>query len=90
MRLSFSVGAASGTLKFIFAESIAALRAGPLSALSFGFVSYKSCLGISAVKGVRSGLVVKLLRMSWAIKSKSDMVGRPRMSSIDLSMDWWA
>ena len=81
--------AASGALKFIFAESMAARRGLPLRALTFGFVSKRSCFASTAVKGVKSGLVEKLARMSLAIKSKIDIVGRPRISSIDLSMLRW-
>src|SRR6184192_1744484 len=88
IRFSRSVGAASGTDHFIRAEASAARRAGPESALAAGFNSNRSWFACTAVYGVRSASSVKLLRMSLAIKSKIDMVGNPRISSIDFSMLW--
>ena len=53
MRFSFSVGAASGSLKFMRALASAAARSaaaeGPFIALGFLLVSNSDCLGTSAV-----------------------------------------
>jgi hypothetical protein len=43
--LSFSDGAASGMLKFIFDDAMAALRASPRRAFAGGFISNKLIFG---------------------------------------------
>ena len=88
IRFSLSVGAASGTDHFIRADASAPLRAGPERAVAGGFNSNRSCFDRTAVYGVKSASSVKLLRMSFAIRSNNDIVGNPRISSIDFSMLW--
>ena len=67
-------------------ESTAAWRSSPLSAFSGGLRSKSDCFGPAAEYGEKSGVLVKLALMSFAMRSNSDIVGRPRISSIVFRM----
>jgi hypothetical protein len=66
--------------------SSAARRNGPRIAVSDGLRSNSECVGWTATYGRTSAAVVKLARMSVAIRSNSDIVGRPSISSIVFTM----
>ena len=90
MRFSRSVGAASGTSKRIFSESCGGGAGRPLVSDRRGFFSKSDCFGSHRLVRPGSGVSVKLARMSVAIRSNSDSVGRPSISSIVLTMLWCA
>src|SRR5262249_47925419 len=90
IRFSLSEGTASGTSQRILAEARAPLLAGPLSARAGGLISTSDCLGAITVYGLSSAVLVKLARISLAIRSNSESVGSPRISSIVFNMLWCA
>src|SRR5256885_2036680 len=74
IRFNLSEGTASGTSQRILADARAPLRAGPLRARAGGLISTSDCLGVITVYGLSSALLVKLARISPAIRSNSESV----------------
>ena len=75
-----------GTSNRILRDASAASRNGPRIALSFGLRSKSDCFGCTALYGLVSATDVKLARMSVAIRSNSDIVGKPSISSMVFTM----